>query len=62
MQLRISNLDFASKISPYICASRAEPNLGVLHFQIGILPQKLVIICATHAGAIIRVLTFKISF
>ena len=40
------------------CATGA--NLGVLAFKIRVLRQKLVIICATHAGAIFRVLSFKI--
>ena len=38
-----------------------EANLGVLAFKIRVLLQKLVIICATRAGANFRVLSFKIS-
>ena len=35
--------------------------LGVLAFKIGVLRQKLVIICATRSGAKLGVLEFKIS-
>ena len=37
-----------------------EAKLGVLAFKISILRQKLVIICATRAGANLGVLAFKI--
>ena len=43
-----------------ICAI-PEVNLSVLGFKIGILRQKLVIICATLAGVNLRVLAFKLS-
>ena len=38
-----------------------EANLGVLACKIRVLRQKLVIICATRAGAILGVLACKIS-
>ena len=42
------------------CATGA--NLGVLAFKIRVLRQKLVIICATHAGVIFRVYRLKSVF
>ena len=39
----------------------AEANLGVLAFKISFLRQKLVIICATRAGAKFGIWAFKIS-
>ena len=35
---------------------RAGANLNVLAFKIGVLHQKLVVICASRAGANLRVL------
>ena len=35
--------------------------MGVFSFKISILPQKLVIICATRTGAHLGVLEFKIN-
>ena len=44
-----------------MCATRARGNLGVLAAKVNVLRQKLVIICASRAGAILRDLAAKIS-
>ena len=44
-----------------MCAIRAGANIRVSSFNTSILRQKLVIICATRAGAKLGILAFKIS-
>ena len=47
---RCLNVVYVDAYISCICVTRDEANLGVLAFKISVLRQKLIIICATHAG------------